>query len=241
MTDIHRCACVTAHCRSAIAGHPAPTRRSRATTGVVTPDEPASTPAHRHPGDDGDGRRAAPHRREHRGPHRRTRRPPRAGPARSPRATQPADVDNRTGTAAPDARQRGLARAADPDVRWNRLGTPQALGPGRTPLATGLPADPEAAARAYLTANRDLFGLDAAAVAAMERRAGPADRQRRRGHPPATLRRPARRAATASSPSRSPTARCSRSAPRWPATPARRRRPPAPPSRRTPPRSPTPS
>ncbi|MGW4679539.1 M36 family metallopeptidase [Micromonospora taraxaci] len=82
---------------------------------------------------------------------------------------EPADADNRTGTAAPDARQRGLARAADPDVRWNRLGTPQALGPGRTPLATGLPTDPEAAARAYLTANRDLFGLDTASVAAMDR------------------------------------------------------------------------
>ncbi|WP_435206455.1 M36 family metallopeptidase [Micromonospora sp. bgisy143] len=82
---------------------------------------------------------------------------------------QPADLDNRTGTAAPDARQRGLARAADPDVRWNRLGTPQALGPGRTPLAAGLPADPEAAARAYLTANRDLYGMDAATVAGMDR------------------------------------------------------------------------
>ncbi|MET8349182.1 MULTISPECIES: M36 family metallopeptidase [unclassified Micromonospora] len=82
---------------------------------------------------------------------------------------QHADVDNRRGTAAPDARQRGLARAADPDVRWNRLGTPQALGPGRAPLATGLPTDPEAAARAYLAANRDLFGMDTAAVAALER------------------------------------------------------------------------
>ncbi|MEU1364367.1 M36 family metallopeptidase [Micromonospora zamorensis] len=94
-----------------------------------------------------------------------------AAPSSGPFAEghEPADLDNRTGTAAPDARQRGLARAADPDVRWNRLGTPQALGPGRTPLATGLPADPEAAARAYLTANRDLFGLDAASVAAMER------------------------------------------------------------------------
>ncbi|RQX15524.1 peptidase M36, partial [Micromonospora arida] len=81
----------------------------------------------------------------------------------------PADADNRTGTAAPDARQRGLARAVDPDVRWNRLGTPQALGPGRTPLASGLPADPEAAARAYLAANHDLFGMDAATVASMER------------------------------------------------------------------------
>ncbi|RKN57729.1 peptidase M36 [Micromonospora costi] len=80
-----------------------------------------------------------------------------------------ADVDNRAGSAAPDARQRGLARKADPDVRWNKLGTPHALGPGDAPLAAGLPADPEAAARAYLSANRDLFGLDADAVAAMER------------------------------------------------------------------------
>ncbi|MFF5181260.1 M36 family metallopeptidase [Micromonospora sp. NPDC000316] len=82
---------------------------------------------------------------------------------------QSADVDNRPGTAAPDARQRGLARAADPDVRWNRLGTPHALGPGSAPLATGLPADPEATARAYLAANRELFGLDAATVADLER------------------------------------------------------------------------
>ncbi|MEU5904681.1 M36 family metallopeptidase [Micromonospora sp. NPDC047467] len=82
---------------------------------------------------------------------------------------QSADVDNRAGTAAPDARQRGLARAADPDVRWNRLGTPHALGPGSAPLATGLPADPEATARAYLAANRDLFGMDAATVASLDR------------------------------------------------------------------------
>ncbi|SIR47381.1 M36 family metallopeptidase [Micromonospora avicenniae] len=82
---------------------------------------------------------------------------------------QHADVDNRAGSAAPDARQRGLARKADPDVRWNKLGTPHALGPGAAPLATGLPAEPEAAARAYLAANRDLFGLDADAVADMER------------------------------------------------------------------------
>ncbi|MEO3773881.1 M36 family metallopeptidase [Micromonospora sp. B9E7] len=80
-----------------------------------------------------------------------------------------ADVDNRTGTAAPDARQRGLARRLDSGVRWNRLGTPHALGPTRTPLATGLPADPEAAARRYLADNRELFGLDDTAVAAMDR------------------------------------------------------------------------
>ncbi|SCG52114.1 M36 family metallopeptidase [Micromonospora rifamycinica] len=80
---------------------------------------------------------------------------------------QAADVDNRTGTVTPDARQRGLARAADVPVRWNRFGTPHALGPAR--LATGLPADPEAAARRYLTTQRDLFGLDADAVTALDR------------------------------------------------------------------------
>ncbi|MGC5017603.1 M36 family metallopeptidase [Micromonospora sp. DT47] len=82
---------------------------------------------------------------------------------------QAVDVDNRGGTAAPDARQRGLARRVDPDVRWNRLGTPHALGPARTPLATGLPAEPEAATRRYLADNRDLFGLGAEAIAAMDR------------------------------------------------------------------------
>jgi hypothetical protein len=36
-------------------------------------------------------------------------------------------------------------------------------------VATGLPADPQAAARAYLEANQDLYGLDGPAVAAMDR------------------------------------------------------------------------
>ncbi|MFF5175818.1 M36 family metallopeptidase [Micromonospora sp. NPDC000089] len=80
-----------------------------------------------------------------------------------------ADLDNRRGTATPDARARGLARRVDAGVRWNRLGTPQALGPTDAPLATGLPADPEAAARRYLADNRDLFGLADSGVAALER------------------------------------------------------------------------
>nr|MDT0656827.1 M36 family metallopeptidase [Micromonospora sp. DSM 115978] len=75
------------------------------------------------------------------------------------------DVDNRAGQVVPDAGQRSRAGAT---VRWNRLGTPHALGPADAPLATGLPADPEAAARRYLADNRDLFGLDEAAVTAMD-------------------------------------------------------------------------
>ncbi len=72
------------------------------------------------------------------------------------------DQDNRRGTVAPDARQRGAA----PGVRFNALGTPSAEGPGT--LASGLPADPVAAARAYLANPESGYGLDAASVGAMD-------------------------------------------------------------------------
>ncbi|GII24099.1 hypothetical protein Pme01_36960 [Planosporangium mesophilum] len=78
----------------------------------------------------------------------------------------PRNKDNRKGAAAPSARQRTLAGALGA-VRWNAFGTPEALGPAKA-LATGLPADPEAAARQYLVDNRDLFGVDQASVAAMQ-------------------------------------------------------------------------
>ncbi|MDP9794326.1 hypothetical protein J2S43_002838 [Catenuloplanes nepalensis] len=70
------------------------------------------------------------------------------------------DLDNRGGVVTPDARQRGAA----PDARFNALGTPRAEGPGT--LASGLPADPVAAARAYLKDNG--YGLDPASVDAMD-------------------------------------------------------------------------
>src|SRR5207245_9169036 len=74
--------------------------------------------------------------------------------------------------APPRPRQRALAGPLG-TVRWNALGTPAALGPlpargSVRALATGLAADPVAAARQYLGANRDLFGLDSASVAAMD-------------------------------------------------------------------------
>lgn len=81
----------------------------------------------------------------------------------------PRDVDNRGGAAAPDARQRGLANQLPGTVRWNPLGTPHALTATDGPLADGLDSDPETAARQYLAANRDLFGLDAEAVTGLER------------------------------------------------------------------------
>jgi extracellular elastinolytic metalloproteinase len=82
------------------------------------------------------------------------------------------DVDNRRGRIKPNARQHRLAVAqtgTGTTVRWNNLGTPQALSAIDGPLATGLPTDPEAAARQYLVDNHELFGLDAEAVAAMDR------------------------------------------------------------------------
>nr|WP_205861661.1 M36 family metallopeptidase [Planosporangium flavigriseum] len=108
--------------------------------------------------------------------------PAHADPARAPAHEHMSDLlgeghgprnkDNRKGAAAPSARQRALADQLG-TVRWNVLGTPEALGPANTPaaakaLATGLPADPEAAARQYLTTNQELFGVDQASVARMQ-------------------------------------------------------------------------
>ncbi|MGC9667512.1 M36 family metallopeptidase [Planosporangium sp. 12N6] len=103
--------------------------------------------------------------------------PANADPSRGPAPQQqrsdllgdghgPRGKDNRKGAVPPSTRQRTLA-GHFPGVRWNPLGTPEALGPGPA-LATGLPADPEAASRQFLTANRELFGLDQASVAAMQ-------------------------------------------------------------------------
>ena len=118
------------------------------------------------------------------------------------------DIDNRRGTLAPTGRQAAAARRLG-TVRWNALGTPAAVGPNKaagTGLATTLAADPDAAARQYLIANQDLYGLDATAVAAMDtllvrgigagtvvllrqRFGEPAGRARRPGGDPARRRR----------------------------------------------------
>jgi hypothetical protein len=76
--------------------------------------------------------------------------------------------DNRTGRAAPTSRQRERAAAAGARARWNALGTPATLASTGRPLAVGLPADPAAAARAYVNANRDLLGLTERGADALE-------------------------------------------------------------------------
>ncbi|MEV7968533.1 M36 family metallopeptidase [Sphaerisporangium sp. NPDC088356] len=62
---------------------------------------------------------------------------------------------------------RSAKKPAKATLRWNDLGTP-ALVTSEEPLAEGLAADPVQAARAYLKANTDLFGLRAEAVDALE-------------------------------------------------------------------------
>ncbi len=69
-----------------------------------------------------------------------------------------ASKDERKGSKQPTAAQRGRVKQGA-TVRWNRFGAPELLIDHGSWLATGLPADPTAAARAYLRANADLFGL----------------------------------------------------------------------------------
>lgn len=77
------------------------------------------------------------------------------------------DVDRRRGTLPPTAAQQAAARGASAAVRWNELGTPASVT-STDVLARGLPADAEAAARAYLEGQRRLFGLDPSALASLE-------------------------------------------------------------------------
>ncbi|MDI6102176.1 M36 family metallopeptidase [Actinoplanes sp. NEAU-A12] len=78
-------------------------------------------------------------------------------------------IDNRKGSIAPTSKQRTLAAEASASARWNPFGTPASLtATTAEPLATGLPADPVAAARAYVDRNRDVLGITAAAAASLE-------------------------------------------------------------------------
>jgi extracellular elastinolytic metalloproteinase len=76
--------------------------------------------------------------------------------------------DNRKGRIAPTSRQQQRAAQLGARARWNVLGTPATLTSTGRPLATGLPADPSAAARAYVAANRELLGLTSRGAAALE-------------------------------------------------------------------------
>jgi hypothetical protein len=57
---------------------------------------------------------------------------------------------------------------SDVTVRWNAFGTPQMVTDSDEFLAQGLSADPVAAAREWIAANNDLFGLSAQEVADLE-------------------------------------------------------------------------
>jgi extracellular elastinolytic metalloproteinase len=83
-------------------------------------------------------------------------------------AHQDRDIDRRRGELAPTAAQRAANQRTPGQVRWNNLGTPATVTAGQAPIATGLPAEPEAAARGYLRHNRALFGLDAADIEDLE-------------------------------------------------------------------------
>ncbi|GIE95324.1 M36 family metallopeptidase [Paractinoplanes rishiriensis] len=98
-----------------------------------------------------------------------------AAPAAVPVAKAPGDdhheklTDNRRGRIAPTTGQRNHAAATGAQARWNTLGTPATLtAPPGGPLAAGLPADPVAAARAYVAANREVLGLTPAGADALE-------------------------------------------------------------------------
>ena len=79
------------------------------------------------------------------------------------------DQDNRKGHVAPTARQQQLAASVHARARFNDLGTPRVLtATGARALATGLPADPVAAARAYIDQNRELLGLTPRAAKALD-------------------------------------------------------------------------
>ncbi|MEU4561942.1 M36 family metallopeptidase [Actinoplanes sp. NPDC023936] len=77
-------------------------------------------------------------------------------------------VDNRSGRVAPTAQQRRDAADLGAVARWNTLGTPAALTATAEPLASGLPAEPVAAARAYVSQNLDVLGLTERGADALE-------------------------------------------------------------------------
>ncbi|WP_018158076.1 M36 family metallopeptidase [Demetria terragena] len=72
-------------------------------------------------------------------------------------------------SAARTAQARSVTAKSALDARWSRFGTPAAVvAPSGKSLASGLSANPEKAARAYLTKAADTYGLRASDVETME-------------------------------------------------------------------------
>jgi extracellular elastinolytic metalloproteinase len=78
------------------------------------------------------------------------------------------DIDRRAGRLAPTGAQRAAVERLGAEARWNEFGTPQSLIRYGGYLGSGLPSNPVAAARRFLTDNSALFRLSAADVAALE-------------------------------------------------------------------------
>ena len=82
--------------------------------------------------------------------------------------TPSADLDTREGREAPTARQRSLASDRGLRITWNRFGTPHAVTAADGVIASGLSRDPEVAAREWISRNRGMLGIGAAAAADLE-------------------------------------------------------------------------
>lgn len=75
--------------------------------------------------------------------------------------------DTRTGSVAPSAAALATVEALGATARWNDFGTVHALFRDDGFLATGLAGDPATAARQWIRAHRELFGLSEAGVEAL--------------------------------------------------------------------------
>src|ERR687897_791295 len=80
----------------------------------------------------------------------------------------PLDQDNREGRVEPTARQRGLAAAVAAGAGFNAFAPPAMLTSTGRPLASGLPDDPVAAARADIAGNREVLGLTTRAANSLQ-------------------------------------------------------------------------
>jgi extracellular elastinolytic metalloproteinase len=74
------------------------------------------------------------------------------------------DVDARKGDKSPTAHQQDAVSQKGATAHWNKLGTPDSLIKPGGYLATGLPSDPVAAARQWISDNSGLLGIPPDAV-----------------------------------------------------------------------------
>src|SRR5438094_8160368 len=78
------------------------------------------------------------------------------------------DLDARTGRIAPTSDQLASVAALNAHATWNRFGTPQSLIKYGGYLATGLRADPGAAATSFISSNGRLMPLSPPGLAELD-------------------------------------------------------------------------